>query len=213
MNSLSNCLTNVRRLTSRPSRCMSRNSILPDRSTASIMSRPVEAAGSGSPSHWGRAAAMTSSSQTMTCGHLRPALRISGERLCSSCRRLMKLTCSAADRVCAAGSRRRYSQGSGSRIKLRGQANSNIVVSHPLAQFVEQCLAPLLAQLHLGSIEIGGQRLQGRSPGARVAAAQVVEPGFTEQAGGGIFAALFEQLLDPRVDLRQPAAVAEVRRD
>src|SRR5690554_7065137 len=80
----------------------------------------------------------------------------------------MNLACSAADRVWAAGNRRRYSQGRGSRRKLRGQANSNIVVSHPLAQFAEQCLALLLAQLHLGAIEIGGQRLQGRSPGARV---------------------------------------------
>src|SRR5690606_17182964 len=213
MKAASSSLTMVRRLTSRPSSCMSRNSMLPDRSTASIMSRPLEAVGSGSPSHWGLAAAITSSTQTMTCGHLRPALRISGDSVCSSCRRFMKLTCSAAERVLAAGNSRRNSQGSGSSTKHRGQANSNIVVSHPLAQFMEQGVAGLVAQLDLGAIEVGGQRLQDGPPGVRVAAAQIVEPGFAVQAGSSVLAALLEQLLDPDVDLRQPVTVAETRRD
>src|SRR5690606_35585684 len=141
------------------------------------------------------------------------ALRISGDSVCSSCRRFMKLTCSAAERVLAAGNSRRNSHGSGSSTKHRGQANSNIVVSHPLAQFMEQGVAGLVAQLDLGAIEVGGQRLQDGPPGVRVAAAQIVETGFAVQAGSSVLAALLEQLLDPDVDLRQPVTVAETRRD
>ncbi len=46
--------------------------MLPERSTASMRSRPVTGSESGGPNHWGRAAARTSSTQASAASHSRP---------------------------------------------------------------------------------------------------------------------------------------------
>src|SRR5690606_12889588 len=168
--------------TASPSSCMSRNSMLPDRSSASIMSRPVTAGGRLSPSNCGRAAAHSSSNHTTTKGHLRPALAGWPASGCKACSRSMKPTCRAAERLCAGGSQRRYNQGSGSSRKHSGQWNSNIMVTHPAAQFADQCLALGGAEFDLRPIQIGGQGLQGLTLRLGVALTQVIEPRLTEQS-------------------------------
>src|SRR5690606_22883196 len=211
MKSPSSALTRVRRLTSWPSSCMSRNSMLPDRSTASIMSRPLVAAGSASPSNWGRAAASTSSSQTSSRGQRRPGTVLSpasGRMLCSLS---MNVTCRAAERVCAGGSQRRYTQGSGSRRKQSGQANSRLFMAHPYSQFPQQGITLLGGEAGAGLVKIGSKWLQRLAVAARTTA-QVVQPGFAEQAGGMLFATLSKNLLEMNIDLGQPLAVRQSRR-
>src|SRR5690606_17235930 len=116
-----------------------------------------------------------------------------------ACSRVMKLTCSAVERVSAAGSHLRYSQGNGSNRKHSGQWNSNIVIPYPAAQLPEQRLSLRGAELDLGPIQVGSQGLQGTALHLRVAAAQVVQPSFAIQTGGGLIATLFEQLLEPGI--------------
>ena len=88
-----------------------------------------------------------------------------------------------------------------------------MVVAHPVAHRPEQGLALFAAETYPGAIQVSRQRLQRCAPFGRVLGTEVIQPGFTMQAGGSVIAALLEQLLEAGVDLGQPFVIGQLPGD
>ena len=115
--------TAVKRSTVCPPSSMSGVRMLPDRSTASIIARPLCACACGGPIHCGRAAASSRHSQPSTSSHAAlPAgrARIGADTANPGCGR-----CNACPGA-AGRSQRRSNHGSGSSTAIHGQANSGM---------------------------------------------------------------------------------------
>src|SRR3990167_6234114 len=180
----------------------------PDTSTAISRSRPLAGIGSGSPTHSGRAAAVSSSNQSRAKGACwRQAGRLArARRPAKPSSSPRKLTFRAASPLSAAGSSRRSNQGSGASRMSQGQANSNMLANPDGDRLVES-VDGLVVEGAVRFVGAFDQNHPAGQPGRRAAAVEKRQPAASAQGVAvALRVVLAAQALEQPIELLQPGA-------